>query len=454
MSTCFSNTFLVARKIYLHFRDSTYAHFADLNILYKSIDTPISNENIPFRIQNCESPNTPCHKATTTDYMVAENPLRRLYYKVYNEPLNYYDAKTQCESDGTRLAIPRSDAEEDFLLEIAQSIDSSHNKHLWIDMNDIEKEGTFSTIDGSTMEFKRWPKNEVLEAKFRFVCMDTTDFISNSKNDKPFDNKNRPYRKLNCELPNASCHKKPADDYLMAENQWKRISYKVYHVPMNYLAAKTRCERDGIRLAIPTSSAENNFLATLTVNEHMWIGINDINDDNNFVTVDGSKLIFTDWWWEPTPDNFQNGVSLFKNISSEKSGFWYYQDYENELKFICAETEYLIDATRLQKPPEEYSIAENSWGRSYYKIYHVPMPYRNAQAQCVADGANLAIPKSMVENDFIAGLIPDKTIWIGINDINKEGSFVTVDGSGWVLKSCSMTYKIFKIKNCNYFKTF
>ena len=67
---------------------------------------------------------------------------------------------------------------------------------------------------------------------------------------------------------------------------------------------------------------------------------------------------------------------------------------------------------------------------------------------------NLAIPKSKVENDFIAGLIPDKTIWIGINDINKEGHFVTVDGSGWVLKLCFMIYKIFKTKKCNYFKTF
>ena len=201
---------------------------------------------------------------------------------------------------------------------------------------------------------------------------------------------------------------------------------------MDYSGAKTRCESDGTRLAIPTSSAENHFLATLTANEHMWIGINDIIDDNNFVTEDGSKLMYSDWWLKPTPDGVQNGVSLFKNISSEKSGFWYYQDYENQLKFICAETEYLINATRFQKPPEEYSIAENSWGRSYYKIYHVPMPYRDAQAQCVSDGANLAIPKSKVENDFIAGLIPDKTIWIGINDINKEGHFVTVDGSGWV----------------------
>ena len=58
------------------------------------------------------------------------------------------------------------------------------------------------------------------------------------------------------------------------------------------------------------------------------------------------------------------------------------------------------------------------------------MTFLDSQTQCVSDGANLAIPRSTVENDFIAGLIPDTAIWIGLHDINTEGSFVTVDGSG------------------------
>ena len=37
-----------------------------------------------------------------------------LSYKIYPSPANYGDAKAQCESDGTFLAIPRSQAENDF----------------------------------------------------------------------------------------------------------------------------------------------------------------------------------------------------------------------------------------------------------------------------------------------------------------------------------------------------
>ena len=56
------------------------------------------------------------------------------------------------------------------------------------------------------------------------------------------------------------------------------------------------------------------------------------------------------------------------------------------------------------------------------------MKYLDAEAQCVSDGALLALPRSDSENDFIANLIPDEGIWIGLNDINEEGKFVTSDG--------------------------
>ena len=57
------------------------------------------------------------------------------------------------------------------------------------------------------------------------------------------------------------------------------------------------------------------------------------------------------------------------------------------------------------------------------------MTYNAAKTQCESDGAFLAIPRSEAENDFIADLIPNSNIWIGINDIDKEGVFVAVDGS-------------------------
>ena len=78
--------------------------------------------------------------------------------------------------------------------------------------------------------------------------------------------------------------------------------------------------------------------------------------------------------------------------------------------------------------PGDYTYAKNSWGNSFYKIYEANN-YGAAQAQCESDGAFLAVPRSEAENDFIAGLIPNTPLWIGINDIDQEGVFVAVDGS-------------------------
>ena len=78
--------------------------------------------------------------------------------------------------------------------------------------------------------------------------------------------------------------------------------------------------------------------------------------------------------------------------------------------------------------PADYTYLEKWWGDLFYKIYEA-RNYGAAKAQCEFDGAKLAIPRHEAENDFIADLIPNEKIWIGINDIDQEGLFVAVDGS-------------------------
>ena len=79
--------------------------------------------------------------------------------------------------------------------------------------------------------------------------------------------------------------------------------------------------------------------------------------------------------------------------------------------------------------PDDYFFVSKSWGRVFYKVYSERMTYWAAKTQCESDGAFLAIPRSEAENNFIADLIPNENILIGINDIDQEGIFVAVDGS-------------------------
>ena len=77
--------------------------------------------------------------------------------------------------------------------------------------------------------------------------------------------------------------------------------------------------------------------------------------------------------------------------------------------------------------PGDYAYVENAWGNSFNKIYEAKN-YNAAKDQCESDGAHLAIPRSDAENAFITNLIPNEEIWIGVNDIDEEGTFVSVNG--------------------------
>ena len=77
----------------------------------------------------------------------------------------------------------------------------------------------------------------------------------------------------------------------------------------------------------------------------------------------------------------------------------------------------------------DYIFEEATWGKFYYKIYESYMTYQDAKAQCEFDGAYLFIPRSDVENSYIVDLFTatlNWSFWIGVNDINQEGKYISV----------------------------
>ena len=92
-----------------------------------------------------------------TDYTFVENPWGYSIYKIYETPMNYDDAKAQCESDGTFLAIPRSQAENDFILNL---ILQKGLEKIWIGINDIKQEGLFVGVDGIKISWTNWNDGE------------------------------------------------------------------------------------------------------------------------------------------------------------------------------------------------------------------------------------------------------------------------------------------------------
>ena len=101
---------------------------------------------------------------------------------------------------------------------------------------------------------------------------------------------------------------------------------------LSYDDAKTKCEADGAYLATPRSYKENKFLTDMFPDKHLWIGINDIDSEGNFISVDGHKVSY--FRWKKNEPNNKNNKEDAVHIHSDK-GFWNDVGKETKFEFVC-----------------------------------------------------------------------------------------------------------------------
>ena len=96
---------------------------------------------------------------------------------------------------------------------------------------------------------------------------------------------------------------------------------------MEFLDAKHKCESDGAHLGYPKSVTENSFFADI-MNGEIWIGVNDYDEENKFVTVDGFEVSYTNWYWNQ-PNGDGDGVVIDNN------GQWWDRPNNRDYRFVC-----------------------------------------------------------------------------------------------------------------------
>ena len=80
----------------------------------------------------------------------------RSCYLVTHTKTNWHSAREKCEQFGGFLAVPRSIEENDFILTLM-----SHDTAVWIDCNDIDREGEWECKeDGMKVNFRMWGPDE------------------------------------------------------------------------------------------------------------------------------------------------------------------------------------------------------------------------------------------------------------------------------------------------------
>ena len=127
-------------------------------------------------------------------------------------------------------------------------------------------------------------------------------------------------------------------DYKYNENF--NLFYEAYlssSYKFSYDDAKSRCRDDGAYLATPRSYDENKFLIHTFTDTNLWIGLDDINKEDRFVSVDGHKVSYFRWS-EGEPNNAhgnEDAVHIIGDSYYGTKGKWNDEEITTLFNFVC-----------------------------------------------------------------------------------------------------------------------
>ncbi|RLW11503.1 hypothetical protein DV515_00001465, partial [Chloebia gouldiae] len=221
-------------------------------------------------------------------------------------------------------------------------------------------------------------------------------------------------------------------EYKTTADGWVIYEDKLYYISKEQVSmerAQEFCRKNSADLAVVNSNSERRFLKrALKENESYWrepigyfIGLR-VSLDKKFIWVDGTPVTYVAW--APNEPNFANNEENCVVMLSEH-GLWNDINCGSANNFVCEKHNSSLNST-LPSPlppggcPEIFAsnITRN-------------LTWHAARDVCFNLGGNLAtIPNERVQAFLFYHLKYAITnVWIGMNDINRESTFLWTDGS-------------------------
>ncbi len=103
---------------------------------------------------------------------------------------------------------------------------------------------------------------------------------------------------------------------------------------LNYFEAQTNCHHDNAILAEPKSQVENNAINQHAPFEALWIGVNDMNNEGQFVyDSDLTPIVFANW--DANEPNDQLGSEDAVHTIPNTTGKWNDNFVTSEFYSMC-----------------------------------------------------------------------------------------------------------------------
>ncbi|XP_035678932.1 uncharacterized protein LOC118417473 [Branchiostoma floridae] len=383
-------------------------------------------------------------------------------YKAFDELKTNNGARQVCSEDSGRLAIIKDNITNTFLARLISQ------DNYYIGLNDLNVEGQFRWEDGTVYnndtDFSNWSPGEPDNSgnqdcvklsgdglwgdkdctiKRKFICqinLAPKKWREDSRCGEGYPAPNGNPAECNpsgvrpccsphnwCGLNADHCDCEGCVDYRSPGHlsDWVKHGSRYYKFLQStfvpYTEARALCEAEDAKIAMPKDQAAHDFIVQYRNqfynNINLWIGLNDINVEGDFVWEDGTPLGSLSRWFPRQPNN-GNGLQHCAVLTPETNPYpnqWRDDDCSYTRAAICE-----------RGCPTNYTQLNDSC----FKAFEDPKTFSESREACAALGGVLAMPKDRVTNNLLTNLMqPGINYWFGLTYHDTEGQWRWEDGS-------------------------
>ncbi|RUS78707.1 hypothetical protein EGW08_013528 [Elysia chlorotica] len=408
--------------------------------------------------------------------------------KIFSEMKTWGDARATCLANGADLVKIVDDNMNKFIWD--QVSLASYKLH-WIGLHDQNNEGSFHWLDErEKTTYLNWgygqPNNVGVVGQ---DCVDISDYFGDGKwNDRECTAKQRFICEKNLQrsatettviastkdIKTVVTTTAEPENLDLCPSGWTYSPHsgtciKVYPQRETWEDARAACKADGADLVKIVDNGMNKFIwdqASASGSIEHWIGLHDLNNEGTFHWLDEKeKATFLNWGTNQ-PNDLESGQDCVEISANYGVGKWNDYDCSLSFSFICEKglqestvagdvsTKSVIsdgtptptvldsettadDSTVLTTIPQPSNsdLCPSGWTFSPHsgtciKVYLQRETWEDARAACKADGADLVKIVDNGMNTFIwdqASTSGSIGYWIGLHDLNNEGTFHWLD---------------------------
>ncbi|KAM3680014.1 macrophage mannose receptor 1-like isoform 1-T1 [Ammospiza maritima maritima] len=365
----------------------------------------------------------------------------KCFCRSHTRKKSWFEARDFCRQIGGDLVTINTKEEMPFLIQAMRAAGCLF-EIVWLGIFSLNPDEGFAWSDGSPVRYTNWDGSPRNRGRLQFCGL-----YNDGGNSLPWSlSVCQVQHNWVCQIKQGVLLKpEPIDtyEYKTTADGWVIYEDKLYYISKEQVSmerAQEFCRKNSADLAVVNSNSERRFLKrALKENERYggerigyFIGLR-VSLDKKFSWVDGTPVTYVAW--APNEPNFANNEENCVVMLSEH-GLWNDINCGSVNKFVCEKHNSSINST-FPSPlapggcPESWIFFNNKCFKVFASNITRNLTWHAAQGVCFNLGGNLAtIPNEQVQAFLFYHLKHATTnVWIGMNDINRESTFLWADGS-------------------------